>query len=643
MIQIKDFTNYKCISGLEFSDDKKNLGFLVHQATLEENKYISHIWVYNQKNRDYKQLTYGGKETLFRWLDSQTILYPVFKNRSDDDIKAGVGYSTLLNQLNIDNKTVEPYCDIPLKINNFEPIGNERFVVTAEYAVDDSSTRQNEFQVIDEIPFWSDGKGFTNKKRNRLYVFDKATDQLIAITEELTNVTFFTVYDNVVTYVGKTYTDRNNLIPGIYQYDLETKKTTTILAEDLYKVEHVNWLCGKMFFIGACAKTSLATDNPKFYMIEEGQVKLWLDPDFSCRDTVMSECRYGESNTTRVFKDHLYLVSTHERSSFINKISIDGTVERLTADNGSIDGFDISEDEILFTGLRGVDLQEIYSVKDQVENPLTQFNQGVLDIDHISVPEAMVFENNGFQVHYVVVKPLTFDENKKYPAILYIHGGAKVIYGKVFFHEMQLLASKGYFVIYGNPRGSDGQGSEFAKLQGQYGIPDYSDMMKSVDVALAKYPQIDEGRLGVVGGSYGGIMTNWIIGHTDRFKSAVSQRSLCNMISAFGTADNGFNFVAEQMASTPWDNMDLLWHQSPLKYADKVKTATLFIHSEEDYRCHYSESLQMFTALKYHGIDSRVCLIKGESHGLSRTGRPRNRIKRLEEITNWLDKYLKQS
>jgi dipeptidyl aminopeptidase/acylaminoacyl peptidase len=168
-------------------------------------------------------------------------------------------------------------------------------------------------------------------------------------------------------------------------------------------------------------------------------------------------------------------------------------------------------------------------------------------------------------------------------------------------------------------------------------------MMKAIDVASDNYPQIDTERLGVAGGSYGGIMTNWIIGHTDRFKAAVSQRSLCNMVSSFGTADNGFNFVAEQMASTPWENMDLLWHQSPLKYANKVQTPTLFVHSEEDYRCHYSESLQMFTALKYHGIDSRVCLIKGESHGLSRNGRPRSRIKRLEEITNWLDRYLMQS
>lgn len=113
------------------------------------------------------------------------------------------------------------------------------------------------------------------------------------------------------------------------------------------------------------------------------------------------------------------------------------------------------------------------------------------------------------------------------------------------------------------------------------------------------------------------------------------------MVSAFGTADNGFTFVSEQMAASPWDNFELLWKQSPLKYACNVKTPTLFIHSDEDYRCHYTEALQMFTALKFHGVDARVCLFRGENHNLSRSGMPKHRMRRLEEIVRWLDRYLK--
>lgn len=546
---------------------------------------------------------------------------------------------------------------MPLKIKEFKKISDNKFLIIAPYSgyeidlyrlegeeklnVIAQMKENKDYQIIEEIPFWSDGQGHTSRKRDRLYLFDMKSGETTPLTDEYTNVNSFLVKDNKVIYVAKRYTDVNNFVPGIYQYDLETKETNIVLKEDVYRIEYLNFINDKMFFIGS-QKTSLFTDNPKLYFIEDNEVKLWLDTDFSIGDTVSSDCKYGESDSIKVFKDELYLVSTHERSSFIKKISFNGEIEILTEDNGSVDGFDICDDEIMFIGLRGLDLQEIYSLKNMKETKLTNFNKYALKDKRVSTPATMVFENNGFLVHYVILKPVDFDENKKYPAVLYIHGGAKVIYGTVFFHEMQAIASRGYFVIYGNPRGSDGQGSEFAKLQGNYGIPDYSDMMKAMDTALETYPQIDKERLGVMGGSYGGILTNWIIGHTDRFKCAVSQRSLCNMISAFGTADNGFNFVSQQMASSPWNNIELLWQQSPLKYAENVTTPTLFIHSLEDYRCHYSESLQMFTALKYHGVDSKVCLFRGESHGLSRTGKPKHRVRRLQEIVNWLDKYLKQ-
>jgi dipeptidyl aminopeptidase/acylaminoacyl peptidase len=196
-------------------------------------------------------------------------------------------------------------------------------------------------------------------------------------------------------------------------------------------------------------------------------------------------------------------------------------------------------------------------------------------------------------------------------------------------------------VFFCNPRGSDGRGDKFADIRGKYGSIDYEDIMRFTDLVLDKYPFIDEDRVGVTGGSYGGFMTNWIIGHTNRFKAAVSQRSISNWISKFGTTDIGYFFVEDQIGSTPWDDLDKLWDHSPLKYADRVVTPTLFIHSEEDYRCWLVEGIQMFTALKYHGVDARLCIFKGENHDLSRSGRPKSRLRRLEEISKWFDKYLK--
>ena len=206
---------------------------------------------------------------------------------------------------------------------------------------------------------------------------------------------------------------------------------------------------------------------------------------------------------------------------------------------------------------------------------------------------------------------------------------------------MQGCANVGYFVFVRNPRGGDGRGNEFADIRGRYGKEDYSDLMKFTDVVLKKYPQIDVNKVGVTGGSYGGFMTNWIIGHTDRFAAAASQRSISNWISMAYISDIGYYFAEDQVASTPWTDMDLMWEQSPLKYADKVKTPTLFIHSDEDYRCPIAEGWQMFSALKYHGVEARLCMFKGENHELSRGGKPLHRQRRLDEITDWFEKYLK--
>jgi dipeptidyl aminopeptidase/acylaminoacyl peptidase len=198
-------------------------------------------------------------------------------------------------------------------------------------------------------------------------------------------------------------------------------------------------------------------------------------------------------------------------------------------------------------------------------------------------------------------------------------------------------------MVYTNPRGSSGRGNDFANLQGKYGTIDYDDLMAVMDSAIEKYSFVDADRLGVTGGSYGGFMTNWMIGHTDRFKAAVSLRSIANWTSKFNTTDIGYYFNKDAMGTDPWEDggADKLWWHSPLKYADKVSTPTLFIHSEEDYRCWLAEGLQMFTALRYHGVDSRLVMFREENHELSRSGKPKHRLRRLQEMLAWFDRYLK--
>lgn len=165
--------------------------------------------------------------------------------------------------------------------------------------------------------------------------------------------------------------------------------------------------------------------------------------------------------------------------------------------------------------------------------------------------------------------------------------------------------------------------------------------MTFTDEAIKRYPQIDKDKLGVLGGSYGGFMTNWIIGHTDRFKAANSQRSISNWTSFYGVSDIGYYFASDQTDANPWTSLDKMWEQSPIKYAKNVKTPTLFIHSDSDFRCPLEQGLQMYTAINLNKVDTKMYIFKGENHELSRSGKPKARVKRLSEILNWFDKYLK--
>jgi dipeptidyl aminopeptidase/acylaminoacyl peptidase len=165
--------------------------------------------------------------------------------------------------------------------------------------------------------------------------------------------------------------------------------------------------------------------------------------------------------------------------------------------------------------------------------------------------------------------------------------------------------------------------------------------MAFTDEVLRRYKgRIDPDRLGVMGGSYGGFMTNWIVGSTDRFAAAVSQRSISSWLSMWGTSDIGYFFEEDQIAGDPWEGREALWRQSPLRLAPEVKTPLLLVHSRQDYRCWEVEAFQFFTAIRYHGGDARLALFDGETHELSRSGTPKPRIRRLEEIFGWFNDRL---
>jgi dipeptidyl aminopeptidase/acylaminoacyl peptidase len=364
--------------------------------------------------------------------------------------------------------------------------------------------------------------------------------------------------------------------------------------------------------------------------------------DKSIGNSVGSDSRLGAAESGRADGERYFFQTTEDDSCFLNRLTADGRVERIIGLPGTVESFDVRGEVIVYVAFRGNHPGELCRWQDGREVQLTHLNEPALAGVTLATPEHFAVDRgDGVTVDAWIMRPAGMEPGKRYPAVLEIHGGPKTASSHIFFHEYQLLASRGYAVIFSNPRGSDGKGDEFGDLRGRYGTIDYEDLMAVVDEALARYEFIDPERLGVTGGSYGGYMTNWIIGHTDRFNTAVSQRSISSWVSFGYTTDIGYFFLPDQIGATPWEDVDKVWWHSPLRYADQVKTPTLFIHSAQDYRCWLPEGLQMFSALRYHGVESRLVVFEGENHELSRGGKPKHRVRRLNEILDWFDRYLK--
>jgi len=247
---------------------------------------------------------------------------------------------------------------------------------------------------------------------------------------------------------------------------------------------------------------------------------------------------------------------------------------------------------------------------------------------------------DGFPLQGWLVTPPGFRKDKKYPGILQIHGGPGCQFGFTFFHEILVMASRGYVVFYTNPRGGAGRGKDFiSAIHGAWGTVDYEDCMSAANY-LEELPYVDKDRLGVTGGSYGGYMTNWIVAHNHRFRAAVTQRSLSNLATHVGSSCHGFP-MNRTMGDFPWNEPELYRKCSPLTYARNIRTPLLIIHSEQDLNAKMEQSQQLFTTLKVLKKKVDMVLFPEESHGLSRHGRPDRRIARLEWIFKWFDKYLK--
>jgi dipeptidyl aminopeptidase/acylaminoacyl peptidase len=332
-------------------------------------------------------------------------------------------------------------------------------------------------------------------------------------------------------------------------------------------------------------------------------------------------------------------------------VAADGSSEPepLVGGEQVISGYDVRDGEFVYVASTYTTLRELYVGPDG--RRLTDVGGTFTSGRELAEPERFTaVSEDGYEVDAWVVRPAGFQAGKRYPTLLNIHGGPFSQYGTAFFDEFQVYAGAGYVVLYSNPRGGSGYSEEHGRairgpLKGAgpgWGTRDYEDVMAVVDTALERFDFVDPERLGVIGGSYGGFMTSWIIGHTKRFKAAVSERAVNNLVSMFGSSDL-FWIFERQFGGPLWEDVGAYLDRSPSTYAHQMDTPVLVLHSEQDLRCNIEQGEHLFTLLRLLGKDVEMLRFPAESHELSRSGSPLHRVLRFEAILEWFGRYLSPS
>lgn len=623
----QDLYQFSLLNGVRLSPDGRQAAFVRACPDAQQGGYRSEIWRISLDDGCSACLYTGFGCRLLGWKDSQTLLI------LDDGCKSLAMDGT--------QKSLFPQKGI----QNFALLDNGQFAYTVT-----AKRRQPASPLVtemDELPFWVDGRGHRNQMRDALMLHDPSTGETIAVSDPAMSVSQMAVSPDgsKIAFAATSYEGVMPKATGLHVYHIRQRRLETLQEQSQNQLHLLLAFLSDDVLLAARDAYRFLGSNPCFslYYLKEGIHRQLPFADVSIGGGMVTDLSWGSVNNYAVDNEKLYFASPKETSPMVMLLENDGLAHALPGTENVL-SFDVSGDIIVFSGLSSEHLPELYmlDMRTQERKRLTSFHDHYLQTHTPSKPRAFTWSNRcGLSFEGWILPPAHLSPGKRYPGILSIHGGPLGVWNDCFNHEMQCLSEAGFFVFYTNPRGASGRGEAFSNLSGISGTIDYEDLMDFCDRVIAAEPQIDPDRLGVCGGSYGGFMCNWIIGHTQRFRAAVSQRSISNFFTKQLCSDNGYIVTRALTQADPIDSPERLWHQSPLRYADNVTTPTLFIQSDQDYCCYLSDSLQMYTALKKRSVPARLCMFHGESHGLSRTGRPPNRIARLNELISWFERWLK--
>jgi dipeptidyl aminopeptidase/acylaminoacyl peptidase len=623
-----DLTNLNIPSDPQLSPDGSRIAFVVSTPDIEEDRNDSRIWLADDAGD--RVLTNGPGDKAPRWSPDGSSL--AFIRKTEDS--AG---QVAVMPLDGGEVRVITKFDHGVEAVEWSPDGSKLLVVaitaTEEWSDMDDEEQERRPRRITSVPYRFDGRGSTHDRKRHLWIVDPGgeleprcltpgdhDEESPAWSPDGSVVAFITDHDP-----GRGLVSGND----VFEIDVESGEISRAAARGVW--HSVSYRPDGALHLLGNVEAAYPVDAYLYRREPDGALTALtghLD-----RGSVSP----AAGPATIVWDDDSAVIGLEDSGTFgVIEVSSDGTIETVVEGQRIVTGFDIHDERLLFTASKWDSPGELHSTLGGAEQQLTSLNS--IDLGFIE-PEHFRVQSGDGEIDVWVHLP---DGDESVPVLLSIHGGPASQYGFGFFDEFQVYSDAGYGVIATNPRGSSGRGRDFARavVGAGWGDVDLEDVRAAVEASLDRFPRLDRGRMGLMGGSYGGFMTAWIIGQEDRWRSAVVERALISWTSFAGTSDIGGVFPENYTGVSYPQSWQTWWELGPLALAENVTTPTLILHSEDDFRCPIEQAEQYFMALLRNGTTTEMLRFPGEGHELSRGGSPLHRKERFDAVLDWHGRYL---